>query len=107
MRGDFQFSKDNYPFRLDSGIVRSKDAALNLVIDQRSQEVLLETLDVTEAATKHKELKDEYYAGAVGQAALAAQALQDKDDNGRRKFEAEKRGEFVPSASELAHGAVA
>lgn len=104
MRSDFQFSKDNYPFRVDSGIVRSKNSALYLVIDQRTQEVLLETLDAGAAVTKHKELKDAYYAGSVGQVALAAQAAQDKDDEGRRKFNAEKRSE---TADELAHGAVA
>lgn len=95
MRGDFQFSKNNYPFRVDSGIVRGKDPALYLVIDQRTQEVLLETRDSAEAITKHTELKDKFYAGQVGQAALAQQAQQDKDDEGRRKFNAEKRGEIA------------
>lgn len=101
MRGDFQFLKDNYPFRVDGGIVRSKD--LFLVIDQRTQDVLLETFDGAEAARKHGELKDTYYSRQTGQAALTQ---QDRENTNRARRLCRDQSEDRSTPTELAHGAV-
>jgi hypothetical protein len=93
MRGDFQFSKDNYPFRVDTGIVHSKSAELFLVIDQRTQEVLLETYNADEAVTFHTKKRDEYYARDVGRAAVVQQELQDTSDRNAKMWRTRDQSE--------------
>lgn len=80
MRGDFQFAQDNYPFRLDSGLCFSKPADTYLVVDQRQAAIVFETKDYAEAVREHAALRDAYYEGSVGRAALAQQKLRDDED---------------------------